>query len=126
MTVTSSTPEGFPGKCPICGTTTRLDPSEPLSDAPCPACGFLLTWMQQRSEGAAETGLIEALLGDPQSIADLPADSMDVVEFVMAIEEHFGISIPDEEYERIRTIGDAIRLLRRLLEEPPPTDRSDE
>ncbi len=38
---------------------------------------------------------------------DLGADSLDVVELVMAIEEKFDIEIPDEDAEKIRTVGDA-------------------
>lgn len=38
---------------------------------------------------------------------DLGADSLDIVELVMALEETFGISIPDEEAESIKTVGDA-------------------
>lgn len=39
---------------------------------------------------------------------DLGADSLDIVELVMALEEQFGISIPDEEAENIKTVGDAV------------------
>ncbi len=41
-------------------------------------------------------------------IDDLGADSLDIVELVMALEENFGISIPDEEAENIKTVGDAV------------------
>ncbi|MBC7266376.1 MAG: acyl carrier protein [Coriobacteriia bacterium] len=41
-------------------------------------------------------------------IDDLGADSLDIVELVMALEEQFGISIPDEEAENIKTVGDAV------------------
>jgi len=41
-------------------------------------------------------------------VDDLGADSLDLVELVMAMEEEFGIEIPDEEAEKIRTVGDAI------------------
>jgi len=41
-------------------------------------------------------------------IEDLGADSLDVVELVMALEEKFEIEIPDEEAEKILTVGDAI------------------
>ncbi len=40
---------------------------------------------------------------------DLGADSLDIVELVMELEEEFDITIPDDAAERIRTIGDAIR-----------------
>lgn len=41
-------------------------------------------------------------------IDDLGADSLDIVELVMAFEEKFGIEIPDEDVEKLRTVGDAI------------------
>ena len=41
-------------------------------------------------------------------IEDLGADSLDIVELVMALEEQFGVSIPDEEAENIKTVGDAV------------------
>lgn len=41
-------------------------------------------------------------------VDDLGADSLDIVELVMALEESFGISIPDEEAENIKTVGDAV------------------
>ena len=45
-------------------------------------------------------------------IDDLNADSLDMVELVMAMEQEFGISIPDEEAERIKTVGDAIEFIK--------------
>ena len=44
-------------------------------------------------------------------VDDLGADSLDTVELVMAFEEEFGIEIPDEEAEKIRTVGDAIKYI---------------
>lgn len=46
---------------------------------------------------------------DASILDDLGADSLDVVELVMAIEEAFDIEVPDEEVERMRTIGDVER-----------------
>ena len=46
-------------------------------------------------------------------IDDLGADSLDTVELVMAFEEEFGIDIPDEDAEQMRTVGDAIQYLRK-------------
>ncbi len=45
-------------------------------------------------------------------IDDLGADSLDIVELVMALEEQFGISIPDEEAENIKTVGDAVSYIQ--------------
>jgi acyl carrier protein len=44
-------------------------------------------------------------------IEDLGADSLDIVELVMAMEEEFEIEIPDEEAENIKTVGDAINYI---------------
>ena len=46
-------------------------------------------------------------------IDDLGADSLDVVELVMAFEEAFGVEIPDDAAETIVTIGDAIKFLEK-------------
>jgi acyl carrier protein len=45
---------------------------------------------------------------DAAFVDDLGADSLDIVELVMALEEEFGISIPDEDAESIKTVGDAV------------------
>ena len=44
-------------------------------------------------------------------IEDLGADSLDTVELVMALEEEFGIEIPDEEAEKLVTVGDAVKYI---------------
>ena len=48
---------------------------------------------------------------DASFIDDLGADSLDIVELVMALEEEFGISIPDEQAESIKTVGDAVNYI---------------
>ena len=48
-------------------------------------------------------------------IDDLGADSLDTVELVMAFEDKFDIEIPDEEAEKMRTVGDAIKHLNEKL-----------
>jgi len=50
---------------------------------------------------------------NPQAsfIDDLGADSLDTVELVMAFEEEFGIDIPDEDAEKMSSVGDAIKYL---------------
>ncbi len=44
-------------------------------------------------------------------IDDLGADSLDTVELIMALEEEFNIEIPDEDAEKMATVGDAIRYI---------------
>ena len=44
-------------------------------------------------------------------IEDLAADSLDTVELVMAFEEEFGAEIPDEDAEKLQTVGDAVRYI---------------
>lgn len=42
---------------------------------------------------------------------DLGADSLDTVELIMELEKEFGVSIPDDQAEKIQTVGDAIKFL---------------
>jgi acyl carrier protein len=58
---------------------------------------------------------IEKLRDDANFVQDLGADSLDVVELVMAFEEEFGIEIPDEDAEKIRTVGDVINYLKERV-----------
>ncbi len=48
-------------------------------------------------------------------IDDLGADSLDTVELVMAFEEEFGIEIPDDEAEKLSSVGDALKYLNEKL-----------
>ncbi len=50
-------------------------------------------------------------------IDDLGADSLDTVELVMAFEDKFDIEIPDEEAEKMRTVGEAIEHLKQKIGE---------
>lgn len=52
---------------------------------------------------------------DANVVDDLGADSLDVVELVMALEEAFDLEIPDEEAEKIRTVKDIIEYLAKSL-----------
>ena len=47
-------------------------------------------------------------------IEDLGADSLDTVELVMALEEEFGLEIPDEEAEKLQTVGDVIKYVEEV------------
>ena len=50
--------------------------------------------------------------GEARFIEDLGADSLDIVELVMALEEEFGIDIPDEDADKLKTVGDAMNYLK--------------
>ena len=52
---------------------------------------------------------------DSLFVDDLNADSLDMVELVMAMEQEFNISIPDEEAERIKTVGDAVEFIKSKM-----------
>jgi acyl carrier protein len=49
-------------------------------------------------------------------IEDLGADSLDQVELIMALEEEFGADIPDEDAEKLTTVGDAIKYIEENLQ----------
>jgi acyl carrier protein len=53
----------------------------------------------------------EEIKGESSFIDDLGADSLDTVEVVMALEEEFGIEIPDEAAEKITTVGEAVKYI---------------
>jgi acyl carrier protein len=50
-------------------------------------------------------------------VDDLGADSLDIVELVMAFEEKFGIEIPDEDSQQLTTVGKAVDYLQRRMAE---------
>lgn len=77
------------------------------------------------SPGEVETkliGIVAEQLGveegkvtnDANFAADLGADSLDVVEMVMKIEEEFGVDIPDERAEEVQNLSDAVKLIEEL------------
>lgn len=54
---------------------------------------------------------IEQITKETSFINDLGADSLDTVELIMEFEDAFDMNIPDEEAEKIRTVGDAIKYI---------------
>ena len=64
---------------------------------------------------APKTNLEESqVTNGAKFMEDLGADSLDIVELVMAIEAAFDLDIPDEEAENIRTVGDAIDFVKKM------------
>ena len=55
----------------------------------------------------------EEVIENAKFIDDLGADSLDTVELVMALEEEFGIEIPDEDAEKMTTVGEAIKYIEQ-------------
>ena len=54
----------------------------------------------------------EKVTPEARFVDDLGADSLDTVELVMAFEEEFGMEIPDEDAEKLQTVGDAISYIQ--------------
>jgi acyl carrier protein len=130
-TLSSRTPEGIPNRCPVCRAEVYIEPSQLAGDAPCPGCGTLL-WFVDTSSGTvfyeAEAvapirekvyAVINRILGvkrrplsDSASFfEDIGANSLDVVELVMELEEEFEFTIPDDLAEQIKTVGDVIHFI---------------
>ncbi len=76
--------------------------------------------MADNAEAKVKEIIINELGVDPEKVTheasfveDLGADSLDTVELVMAFEEEFGVDIPDEDAEKMRTVGDAITYIEQ-------------
>ena len=57
----------------------------------------------------------EDVVPDASFVDDLGADSLDQVELIMAMEEEFDVSIPDEDAEKIATVKDAIEYIKKAI-----------
>ena len=55
---------------------------------------------------------VDEIQSDSSFVDDLGADSLDTVELIMEFEKEFNVSIPDEEAEKIQTVGDAVTYLK--------------
>lgn len=58
---------------------------------------------------------IESITTETSMIKDLGADSLDAVEIIMALEDEFGISVPDEEAENFKSIGDIVNYIESKI-----------
>ena len=95
-----------PGCLPLCGTgrnPARVTPTEQI-------------FMAEKSiEEKVKDIIVEQLGVNPEQVTpqasfieDLGADSLDIVELVMAFEEEFGVEVPDDDAEKLQTVGDVI------------------
>ena len=67
---------------------------------------------------ADQLGLdVEEITMESSFVEDLGADSLDIVELIMALEEDFDIEIPDEDAEKIASVGDIVEYIRTHSEE---------
>lgn len=57
----------------------------------------------------------DAVNQDSLIVEDLGADSLDIVDIIMTIEEEFEIEVPDEEIENIRTVGDVVKFIESKI-----------
>lgn len=65
---------------------------------------------------AEQMGVDEASISmDTSFVDDLGADSLDVVELIMALEEEFDMEFPDGDGENIKTIGDVVEYIKSIL-----------
>jgi acyl carrier protein len=110
VNIASRTPEGEPYLCPICDAFAPLETSD-AGDTLCPQCGQLLWKFRDSLEAVTLSPIAEIALSDP--ITKHLADSMDVVELVMQLEDTHGVTVSDEDYEKIRTVEDVLRYIRK-------------
>jgi acyl carrier protein len=59
-----------------------------------------------------QLGVDEGDVNPETTFEELNADSLDIVELIMALEEEFDLDIPDEEAEKIKTVGDAVNYIK--------------
>ena len=72
---------------------------------------------------AEQMGVAEAeITRDTSFVNDLNADSLDTVELVMEFEDEFEMSIPDEEAEKIQTVGQAIDYIKTVADKQSPKE----
>ena len=103
--ISSRTPDGIPGKCPVCQQEVVLQPSEPLADCPCPCCGTLIWPVSSSDELAGLFAIADELSPEKRKrvaeiLANGPAEeSLDRAEQVMELEDLMEVSIPDSALE---------------------------
>lgn len=124
MHISSRTPEGEPGACPVCGPIVVVDVSEPLRDAVCSACGTLLFIVQasggvhcyppDSAAAAVARRIVEILMENEVRDADA-LDSLDAVELQMDFEDAFEMTIDSDEVNDLKTPADFVDYIVRRL-----------
>lgn len=56
----------------------------------------------------------EKITAESEVVKDLGADSLDVVELMMALEDEYGITLPEGEVENLKTVGDIVKMMETL------------
>ena len=76
------------------------------------------TSLEERVKGIVvkQLGVDEAsVIGGAKFTDDLGADSLDIVELVMAMEQEFGIDVPEDETENLRTVDDVVNFVKKSV-----------
>jgi acyl carrier protein len=97
--------------CPDCPAAAGLTPARLNTNR--------TNFMAEKSiEEKVKDIIVEQLGVNPEQVTpqasfieDLGADSLDIVELVMAFEEEFGVEVPDEDAEKLQTVGDVIKYI---------------
>jgi acyl carrier protein len=97
--------------CPDCSAAAGLIPRATHTNR--------TNFMAEKSiEEKVKDIIVEQLGVNPEQVTpqasfieDLGADSLDIVELVMAFEEEFGVEVPDEDAEKLQTVGDVIKYI---------------
>ena len=109
MNASPSPPERG-NRCPVCGKPIPSGPPDGTDASPCPSCANMLRWFRERM--SKDMGVpADRVTPDASFVEDLSADSIDVVELILAAEEEFQVSIPDEDAATLQTLADVIRYI---------------
>ena len=74
------------------------------------------TFEKVRDVTAEQLGVkADEVKSEAKFVEDLGADSLDTVELVMALEEEFGIEIPDDDAEKAKTVGDVVEYINKKI-----------
>ncbi len=60
---------------------------------------------------------VDEVTDEASFVEDLGADSLDTVELIMEFEDEFGVEIPDEDAEKVQTVGEAINYIEKMVQE---------